>query len=200
MARIGKRTSAKKYATVRKLQATANRMLYKSTHIEKTNGKRKQVLAMKRQFYKSRGIKNPSRLSFRDLSPKDIKAYQNLLESIINNTYINPEKYKQFQDKMRDKFEQQGYDFEYDDIKDIFDSDIVNELLDLGMSPSEFWQAYQELSVDYSEMTPDEFMDMLRNFINELKYGDMTIEEFFVYADNYFSRKRANDTEDVLYQ
>ena len=200
MARIGKRTTAKKYAKVRQLQATANRMLYKSTHIEKTNGKRKQVLAMKRQFYKSRGIKNPSRLSFRDLSPKDIKAYENLLQSIINNTYINPEKYKQFQDKMRDKFEQQGYDFEYDDIKDIFDSDIVNELLDLGMSPSEFWQAYQELSVDYSEMTPDEFMDMLRNFINELKYGDMTIEEFFVYADNYFSRKRANDKEDVLYQ
>lgn len=200
MARIGKRTKAKKYAKVRQLQATANRMLYKSTHIEKSNGKRKQVLAMKRQFYKTRGIKNPSRLSFRDLSSKDIKAYVNLLESIINNTYINPEKYKQFQDKMRDKFEQQGYDFEYDDIKDIFDSDIVNELLDLGMSPSEFWQAYQELSVDYSEMTPDEFMDMLRNFINELKYGDMTIEEFFVYADNYFSKKRANDTEDVLYQ
>ena len=200
MARIGKRTSAKKYATVRKLQATANRMLYKSTHIEKSNSKRKQVLAMKRQFYKSRGIKNPSRLSFRDLSPKDIKAYQTLLESIINNTYINPDKYKQFQDKMREKFKEQGYDFEYDDIKDIFDSDIVNELLDLGMSPSEFWQAYQELSVDYSEMTPDEFMDMLKNFINELKYGDMTIEEFFVYADNYFSRKRANDTEDVLYQ
>ena len=199
MARIGKRTTAKKYAKVRQLQATANRMLYKSTHIEKSNSKRKQVLAMKRQFYKSRGIKNPSRLSFRDLSPKDIKAYENLLQSIINNTYINPEKYKQFQDKMRDKFKQQGYDFEYDDIKDIFDSDIISELLDLGMSPSDFWQVYNDITVDYGEIKPDEFITMLMRFENEMKYGDMTIDEFYEFADNYFSR-RANDTEDVLYQ
>lgn len=199
MARIGKRTSAKKYEKVRKLQATANRMLYKSTHIEKSNSKRKQVLAMKRQFYKSRGIKNPSRLSFRDLSPKDIKAYQNLLESIINNTYINPEKYEKYQEKMREKFKEQGYDFEYDDIKDIFDSDIVSELLDLGMSPSDFWQAYNDITVDYGEIKPDEFITMLMRFENEMKYGDMTIDEFYEFADNYFNR-RANDTEDVLYQ
>ena len=199
MAKIGKRTGAKKYKKLRELQATANRMLYKSTHIEKTNGKRKQVLAMKRQFYKSRGIKNPKHLSFKDLSTKDIKAYQNLLESIINNTYINPEKYEKFQEKMRDKFEQQGYDFEYDDIKDILDSDIISELLDLGMSPSDFWQVYNDVTVDYGEISPDEFLTMLMRFENEMKYGDMVIDEFYEFADNYFS-KRAQETEKPLYE
>lgn len=199
MAKIGKRTGAKKYKKLRELQAKANRMLYKSTHIEKTNSKRKQVLAMKRQFYKSRGIKPPKHLSFRDLSPKDIKAYEKLLIAITENTYINPEKYKQFQDKMREKFEQQGYEFEFDDIKDIFDSDIISELLDLGLSPSDFWQVYNDITVDYGEIKPDEFITMLMRFENEMKYGDMTIDEFYEFADNYFNR-RANDTDDVLYQ
>lgn len=189
MARIGKRTTAKKYEHTRMLQATANKMLYKSTHIEKSNGKRQQVLAMKRQFYKSRGIKNPSKLSFKNLSPKDIKAYEQMLESIINNTYINPEKYQQFVDKMRDKFNAQGYEFEYDDIKDILDSDLVQELFEMGMSPSDFWQAYNELTVDYGEMQPDEFMNMLKHFRNEMVYGDMSISEFFEYADNYFNQR-----------
>lgn len=199
MAKIGKRTGAKKYKKLRELQATANRMLYKSTHIEKTNGKRKQVLAMKRQFYKSRGIKNPSRLSFRDLSPKDIKAYQNLLESIINNTYINPEKYAHFQEKMREKFNQQDYNFDYDDIKDILESDYISDLIEIGMTPSEFWQVYDELTKDYGDIDEEDFYAMLREFKTDFDTGDVTIDDFFVYADNYFS-KRAQETERPLYE
>ena len=200
MARIGKRTGAKKYKKLRELQATANRMLYKSTHIEKTNGKRKQVLAMKRQFYKSRGIKNPSRLSFKDLSPKDIKAYEQLLQSIINNTYINPEKYKQYQDKMREKFNEQGYDFEYDKIKDILESDYISDLIEIGMSPSEFWQVYGELTKEYGEIDEEDFFDMLRAFRIDFNNGDVTIDDFFVYADEWYARQRAYKERNNLYE
>ena len=187
MAKIGKRVNAKKYKELRELQTKVNKMLYASDHIEKTNGKRQQVLAMKRQFYKSRGIKNPSKLSFKNLSPKDIKAYTNMLESIANNTFINPEKYKQYQDKMREKFDSYGYDFEYEEIKDVLESDIVQELINEGLSPSEFWQVYAEITSDYGNIDIHNFYDMAREFLQEVRYGDMSINEFFVFADEYFS-------------
>ena len=200
MAKIGKRTGAKKYKKLRELQATANRMLYKSTHIEKTNGKRKQVLAMKRQFYKSRGIKPPKHLSFRDLSPKDIKAYEQLLKSITENTFINPDKYAKYQEKMREKFKSQGYNFEYDDIKDVLESDIVMELFKEGLSPSEFWQVYNDISADYGKIEIETFYHMASEFLKELRYGDMTLGQFFVFADDYFDKLTGDDLEHVIYQ
>lgn len=199
MAKIGKRTGAKKYKHIRELQATANRMLYKSTHIEKTNSKRKNVLAMKRQFYKTRGIKNPSRLSFSVLSPKDINAYEQLLVSIINNTYINPDKYKQYQEKMREKFKEHNYGFEYDDIKDFLESDIVQELKGEGLSPSDFWQVYNDITQDYGKVDIETFYHMAMDFYQELKYGDMTLEEFYVFADEWFSKQTGDDNR-PLYQ
>ena len=185
--KIGKRASAQKYKELRALQARVNNMLYKSTHIEKTNGKRKQVLAMKRQFYKSRGIKNPSRLSFSVLSSKDIKAYTELLKSIENNTFINPQKYKEYQEKMQEKFDSYGYDFEYEEIKEVLESDIVQELINEGMSPSEFWQVYSEITTDYGQIDIHSFYDMAREFLNGIRYGDLTINQFFEFADDYFS-------------
>ena len=197
MAKIGKRVNAKKYKELRELQTKVNKMLYASDHIEKTNVKRQQVLAMKRQFFKSRGIKNPSKLSFKNLSPKDIKAYKNMLESIANNTYINPEKYKQYQQKMREKFDSYGYDFEYEEIKDVLESDIVQELVHEGLTPSEFWQVYNEITTDYGKIDVDDFYDMARAFLHEIRYSDMSINEFFVYADEWFTKQQETDEENT---
>lgn len=189
MAKIGKRAGAKKYAELRELQTRVNHMLYKSTHIEKSNAKRQAVLQMKRQFYKSRGIKNPAKLSFKSLSKKDIKAYEQLLKSIESNTYINPEKYKKFQEKMREKFNEQDWGFEYDDIKDILENDIVNMLYELGLTPSEFWAFYDYYTRSYG--TPEEvddvqgFWDMLRAFVHEVNWGDMDVHQLFAFADRY---------------
>ena len=199
MAKIGKRTSAKKYAHIRILQAQANKMLYKSTHIEKSHGKRKQVLAMKRQFYKSRGIKNPSRLSFRDLSPKDIKAYEKLLKSIVENTYINPEKYKQYQQKMRDKFESYGYNFEFEEIQGVLDDDFVKSMLDeLDMSPSDFWQVYNDIKGEDANVNEQDFIEMLIDFRNEVDTGGITVDDFYVYADAWLNQ-RADRNDGILY-
>ena len=188
MAKIGKRTSAKKYAHIRILQAQANKMLYKSTHIEKSHGKRKQVLAMKRQFYKSRGIKNPSRLSFRNLSPKDIKAYEKLLKSIIENTYINPEKYKQYQQKMEKIFNENHYGVKYEEVKDIFESDIGDELSELGLGYKDFWETYAEVNEEYSKsFTVENFIEMLKAFKNDVDLGSFNLDDFYVYADAWYS-------------
>lgn len=199
MAKIGKRVNAKKYKHIRILQAQANKMLYKSTHIEKSHGKRKQVLAMKRQFYKSRGIKNPSRLSFRDLSPKDIKAYEKLLKSIVENTYINPEKYKQYQQKMRDKFESYGYNFEFEEIQAVLDDDFVKSMLDeLDMSPSDFWQVYNDIKGENISVTENDFIEMLISFNNDVHTGDITVDDFYVYADAWLNQ-RADRNDGILY-
>ena len=199
MAKIGKRVNAKKYKHIRILQAQANKMLYKSTHIEKSHGKRKQVLAMKRQFYKSRGIKNPSRLSFRDLSPKDIKAYEKLLKSIVENTYINPEKYKQYQQKMRDKFESYGYNFDYEEIQGVLDDDFVKSMLDeLDMSPSDFWQVYNDIKGEDANVNEQDFIEMLIDFRNEVDTGGITVDDFYVYADTWLNQ-RADRNDGILY-
>ena len=200
MARIGKRTSSKKYAEVRKLQARVNKMLYKSTHIEKSNGKRQQVLAMKRQFYKSRSIKNPSHLSFRDLSPKDIKAYMQLLESIENNTFINPEKYAKYQEKMREKFESYGYDFTYDEIEDVLNDDVIDDLIKDGMSPSDFWAVYDDYTKgNTDDERVDEFLKMALQFKRDYDNKSVTLDDFYVYADAFFSAQTGESNDKVLY-
>ena len=200
MARIGKRVNSKKYAKLRILQARVNKMLYKSTHIEKSNGKRKQVLAMKRQFYKSRGIKNPSRLSFRDLSPKDIKAYIQLLESIENNTFINPEKYAKYQEKMRKKFESYGYDFTFDEIEEVLNDDVIDDLIKDGMSPSDFWAIYDDYTKgNTDEERVNEFLKMTLQFKKDFDNNNVTLEDFYVYADAYFSGRTGESNDKVLY-
>ena len=200
MARIGKRTGAQKYKELRILQARVNKMLYKSTHIEKTNSKRKQVLAMKRQFYKSRGIKPPKHLSFKDLQPKDIKAYTELLKSIENNTYINPEKYKQYQDKMREKFDTYGYDFDYDEIENVLHDDIIDDLIKDGMSPSDFWAIYDDYTKGNTDADRvDEFLNMALRFKRDYDAKNVTLDDFYVYADAYFSGKTGESNDKVLY-
>lgn len=201
MAKIGKRASAKKYAELRKLQARVNRMLYKSTHIEKSNGKRKQVLAMKRQFYKSRGIKNPSHLSFSVLSSKDIKAYTELLKSIENNTFINPEKYKQYQQKMKYRFDEQGYEFDYEEIDEILDNEIIDELLHAGLTPSDFWAVYDEYTRGNKDKDRAEiFIESMRSFYEDYNAGDVTLDDFFVYTDAYIERRTGNGITDILFE
>lgn len=200
MARIGKRVTSKKYAKLRILQARVNKMLYKSTHIEKSNGKRQQVLAMKRQFYKSRGIKNPSRLSFRNLSTKDIKAYTQLLESIENNTFINPEKYAKYQEKMREKFESYGYNFTFDEIEDVLNDDVIDDLIKDGMSPSDFWAIYDDYTKgNTDEERVNEFLKMTLQFKKDFDNNNVTLEDFYVYADAYFSGRTGESNDKVLY-
>lgn len=186
--KIGKRAGAKKYAKLREKQATANKMLYKSTHIEKSHGKRLAVVKMKQQFFKSRGIKNPSMLSFKNLSTADLKAYEKLLDSIINNTYVNPEKYEKMIDKQRQQFEQSDFanDMDFADYTNFWSSDITNILMELGVDYKELLNTLNDFTNNGLNM--DDFISMSTQFLKDNANGSYTLDDFFVYADDYIDK------------
>lgn len=185
--KIGKRIKAKKYKPLREKQATANAMLkeakgrLKEDH-RNIKGTKKKIA----QFYHSRGLKVPSRLSFKSLTTKDLKAYENLLDSIINDTFINKEKYDKYREKMEENFKEQfGDDLDEEDMVDflnIMNHPIVKDLLDLGMSPSDFVELYQEF-LDQG-LSDREFLLMLGDFARELG-EDYLVDDFFNYAEEW---------------
>lgn len=185
--KIGKRVKAKKYKPLREKQATANAMLkeakgrLKEDHRNIKNTKKKIA-----QFYHSRGLKVPARLSFKPLSTKDLKAYNNLLDSIINDTFINKEKYDKFREKMEENFKEQfGDELEEEEMTDflnIMEHSIVKDLLELGMSPSDFVELYQEFIND--GLSDEEFLILLGDFTRELG-DDYLVDDFFNYAKEW---------------
>ena len=182
--KIGKRVKAKKYKPLREKQATANAMLKEAKgRLKEDHRNIKSTKKKIAQFYHSRGLKVPSRLSFKSLSTKDLKAYNNLLDSIINDTFINKEKYTQYRDKMEENFKEQFGDsmpeISMDDFINIMNHPIVKQLLDMGMSPSDFIEFYQEFI--HEGLSDRDFLLMLYDFSNELG-EDFLIEDFFVYA------------------
>ena len=81
-------------------------------------------------------------------------------------------------------------------------SDLIDELYAEGLTPSEFWQVYNEISIDYGEIQQEEFTAMLRDYLDELKYGDLTINQFFAYADEWYKIHTGNNNgeSDILYE
>lgn len=185
--KIGKRVKAKKYKTLREKQATANAMLKEAKgRLKEDHRNIKSTKKKIAQFYHSRGLKVPSRLSFKSLSTKDLKAYNNLLDSIINDTFINKEKYDKYRDKMEENFKEQfGDELNEEDMVDflnIMNHPIVKDLLDLGMSPSDFVELYQEFIND--GLSDKEFLLMLGDFVRELG-EDYLVDDFFNYAEEW---------------
>ena len=183
--KIGKRVKAKKYKPLREKQATANAMLKEAKgRLKEDHRNIKSTKKKIAQFYHSRGLKVPSRLSFKSLTSKDLKAYENLLDSIINDTFINKEKYDKYREKMEENFKEQfGDDLDEEDMTDflnIMNHPIVKDLLDLGMSPSDFVELYQEFIND--GLSDKEFLIMLGDFARELG-EDYLVEDFFEYAN-----------------
>lgn len=186
--KIGKRVNAKKYKALREKQKQVNAMLSEAkARLKEDHRSIKTTKKKIAQFYHSRGLKVPARLSFKSLSTKDLKAYENLLDSILNDTFINKEKYEDFKEKMRDNFKEQfGDDFDSEeelfDFMDILESPIVKNLLDLGMSPSDFVELYQDYVAE--GISDEEFLKMLADFNRDLN-DDYTVDQFFVYAETW---------------
>lgn len=185
--KIGKRVKAKKYKPLREKQATANAMLKEAKgRLKEDHRNIKSTKKKIAQFYHSRGLKVPSRLSFKSLTTKDLKAYENLLDSIINDTFINKEKYDKYRDKMEENFKEQfGDELDEEDMVDflnIMNHPIVKDLLDLGMSPSDFVELYQEF-LDQG-LSDREFLLMLGDFARELG-EDYLVDDFFNYAEEW---------------
>lgn len=186
---------AKKYADLRAKQAMANQMLYGSKKYLKTDhSARQNALQRKKNFYNKRGLKNPSRLSFKNLTVKDLKAYETLLDSIINNTYLNPDKYKDHLKKIKENVSQNVLDAfggsaeEYDDF---MESDIFKMLIDMGIDPSTLVRYMQEFA--NSGLSINDFITASREFIQGVDAGNYTIDSYFSYMDEWQDAQREND-------
>lgn len=187
MAKIGKHAQAKKYKELREKQALANRMIkHAKGYLKPEHKALKQLKAKKKQFYNTRGIKSPAQLSFVSLSRADLKAYERLLDSIINDTYLNEEKYKKHKEKMRGIFAQSLNGTNADEFEEFVESDIFEELVNMGLDPYIIREVYGEMtSTGYSV---DDFMLMCSYFQRFVNDGNITLDSFFEFAldfENY---------------
>lgn len=186
---------AKKYADLRAKQKLANQMLYGSkTYLKTDHTARKNALQRKKNFYNKRGLKNPPRLSFKNLTIKDLKAYETLLDSIINNTYLNPEKYKEHLNRIKENVSQNVLDAfggsveEYDDF---MESDIFKMLIDMGIDPSTLVRYMQEFANEGFSM--EYFIRATKYFIEQANAGSYTIDDYFSFMDEWQEREKELD-------
>ena len=184
----------KKYRELEKKQAQVNAKIRESRQrLGSTHKSSKKVNQMKNQFYKSRDMKASSQLSMKKLSVEDWDAYENLLEALSqeyeSSTYLNPEKYEAFKDKMREQFEEKYQDINAsaDELVDIFESDIVEDLKRHGIVYTTAFDLFNQ----YPDITSTDIVDILNQFYKSFKEGDTTSDEFLTYADDYINLKQA---------
>lgn len=191
MRRLGKNSKAKKYANLRKLQATANRYLKDARQaIGKDNTKYKNVMTRLRQFYKTRGLKWRGYASMYDLTREDLKAYEQLLKSVTENSYINPKKRAEMEEKQhRTYLEEGGREENYEQYREnyrlIDNSDILQMLKEIGFKPSELNDYIQEF--DAEGLSFNDFEKMCREFLQEYEQGSYTEKDFLLFVDEWIN-------------
>lgn len=185
MAKIGKHAQAKKYKELREKQRVANAMIRRAKEYLKPEHKAlKNLKAKKKQFYNTRGLKAPAQLSFKNLSRQDLKAYERLLDSIINDTYLNEEKYNKHKAKQEQQFHDMGVT-NVEQAVEVLESDIVQDLINLGLSPSDIIAIIGEYQSRGFDM--NDFITMCHFFMSEVNADNMTVDDFFVYADYFMN-------------
>lgn len=180
---------AKKYANLRKKQALANKYLKQARKELGVN--HKQVMsAMNRlhMFQKKHKQARRQTFSMTDLTTKDVELYEQLLDSVLDSTYLNPSKYKDFESSQLDFAIQQGWAKNQEEAKRVYDfanSDLVEELKDVARIdiPSKIVEKYAKYI--QGELTQDDFIQMSRAFMNYYESGEMSTGEFFDFADSF---------------
>lgn len=185
MAKLGKRAKAKKYASLRAKQAQANKMIREARgRLKSGHNALDRLYEHKKTFYNKRGLKTVGQLSFKNLESKDLGAYEALLDSILNDTYINKEKYENHEEKMKERIKEW---FNSDDVdgavvdefNEALEGDVFNDLLSLQLPPSELATLENEFII--SGLSTEDFYNMVKGFDSK----NNTINDFFVYANDY---------------
>lgn len=185
MAKLGKRAKAKKYASLRAKQAQANKMIREARgRLKSGHNALDRLYEHKKTFYNKRGLKTVGQLSFKNLESKDLGAYEALLDSILNDTYINKEKYESHEEKMKERIKEW---FNNDDVdgavvdefNEALEGDVFNDLLSLQLPPSELATLENEYII--SGLSTEDFFNMVKGFDPK----NNTINDFFVYANDY---------------
>lgn len=186
--KIGKRASAKKYESLREKQAKANALVLESRkRLGAKHNEIKKITKMKKLFFEKRGVKASGRLSFKNLQAKDIKAYNDFLDAIINahetNTYLNQVKYEQRRAKLEKAFNDQYGDLGItpDELVDIVESDIVAQLKELGIPYKEVFDLFR----DYPDLTTEDVIRALKVFKDMYNEDSTTADDFLIFVDDF---------------
>lgn len=192
--RIGEHIHALKYRDTYQLQKEVNAMIKESRQRLPQGAKHKankQITAMKKQFYKSRGLKSAGQLSFKNLTIDDVDAYKEFLlaikEKYESNTYLNPEKYEEFREKMRLEFEANYGDInaDTDELVDIFESDVVDDMKRMGIVYTTAFDLFNQ----YPDITSEDIVEILRQFLSAVKDESTTSDQFLNFAHDYIELK-----------
>lgn len=192
--RIGEHIHALKYRDTYQLQKEVNAMIKESRQRLPQGAKHKankQITAMKKQFYKSRGLKASGQLSFKNLTIDDVDAYKEFLlaikEKYESNTYLNPEKYEKFREKMRLEFEANYGDInaDTDELVDIFESDVVDDMKRMGIVYTTAFDLFNQ----YPDITSEDIVEILRQFLSAVKDESTTSDQFLNFAHDYIELK-----------
>lgn len=189
MRRLGKNSKAKKYANLRQLQATANRYLKDAKQaIGKDNTKYKNVMTRLRTFYKTRGLKWRGYASMYDLTREDLKSYEQLLKSVTENSYINPKKRAEMEEKQHRTYIEEGgreedYEQYRENFKTIQDSDVLQMLVQIGFRPSELNDYMMEY--DTEGLDSEDFEYLCSDFLKAYESGNYTQRDFLNYVEKW---------------
>lgn len=186
---------AKKYAGLAKEQAKVNKYL-KDARERLGKDHRVYTSTMNRihMFQKKHHQARKNTLSMTDLKTTDVDMYKELLESIKESTFINPEKYAQHQASQREYFRSQGWgstDEEVDEFMKFRNSDIFEEMTDQTILPSDLLDKSKEYVE--AELTLQDFQNTIllwnREHANTGQGVDKDSNKFLAFADKYIDAK-----------
>lgn len=187
--------NAKKYANLRKQQAEVNRYLKDArTRLGKDHRVYKATISRLHQFQRKHKQTVQNTLSLTDLKTSDIDMYKELLESIKESTFINPNKYAEHQSNQIEYFREQGWGKTDEEIKSFMEfrnSDIFEDIEQQSVLPS----ALLDKASEYveSDLSIDDFKNTIllwnKEHINTGKGVDKDVNKFMAFADRYIDAK-----------
>lgn len=187
--RIGKNITKPKYDRIRKKQALANKMIKESHEwLNTDHNAYKELKEKKANFYHKRGMRSKSKLSMKDLRYGDLTAYENMLDSIIDNPYFDRDKYEEMNAKniknIREGLlhDENASLEKVKEITDVLNSQVAQDLFNMGIK-YDVIDAYREFSDD--DIPIELFFGMLYDFTKSTKEEYHTIDEFLIYADEW---------------
>lgn len=188
---------AKKWKALRKKQALTNRYIREARQrLGRDNRYYISTMNKVHMFQKTHRQSRRQYISMEALRTGDIEAYENLLDSILENTYINPEKYEKHKSAQIERAIEEGWaenEEEAELVYEMRNSDLFEELEDIigENMASEVLDKYAEYVQE--ELSMDDFYTMLKTYKKGYSNDSETSASFFDYADRFISLMQERD-------
>lgn len=146
-----------------------------------------------RMFQVKHGQTKRPTLSLESLKTGDIEIYNQLLDSIIDSTYTNPQKYEQYKEQQLDFAIEEGWAKDRKEAQEIYNfrnSDLFEQLEDIGLSDVPSKVLEKAAKYGQADMSLEDFKTMTQTFMRAYDSGDETSKTYFDYADRYLKAKK----------